>query len=101
MRAGYVGILSIDLHLPESHSLKGKRHDVRSLKADLQHRFGSAVAEVDGHELWQRSMITAALVDRRASDLERRLDEVERFVVAHHETARIAHYAVVTPEDLT
>ena len=69
MGRGYVAIVSIDLHLPTSDSLKAKRGDVRSLKADLQHRFGAAVAEVDHHDLRQRALITAALVDRRSSDL--------------------------------
>ena len=55
MGMGYVGILSVDLHFPEAGSLKGKRKFVRSAKAQLQNRFGASVAEVDHHELWQRS----------------------------------------------
>jgi uncharacterized protein len=100
MGAGFVGILTFDIHLPEAGSLKGKRRDVRSLKADLQHRFGAAVAEVDHHDLWQRMLVTTSLVDRRASDLEHRLADVERYVVAHFDTSRVAHYAIVAPEDL-
>jgi len=100
MGAGFVGILTFDIHLPEAGSLKGKRSDLRSLKADLQHRFGAAVAEVDHHDLWQRMLVTTSLVDRRASDLEHRLADVERYVVAHFETSRVAHYAIVAPEDL-
>lgn len=100
MGAGFVGILTFDIHLPETGSLKGKRRDLRSLKADLQHRFGAAVAEVDHHDLWQRMLVTTALVDRRASDLEHRLADVERYVVAHFDTSRVAHYAIVAPEDL-
>jgi uncharacterized protein YlxP (DUF503 family) len=100
MGAGFVGILTFDIHLPEAGSLKGKRRDLRSLKADLQHRFGAAVAEVDHHDLWQRMLVTTSLVDRRASDLEHRLADVERYVVAHFDTSRVAHYAIVAPEDL-
>jgi uncharacterized protein YlxP (DUF503 family) len=100
MGAGFVGILTFDIHLPEAGSLKGKRSDLRSLKADLQHRFGAAVAEVDHHDLWQRMLVTTSLVDRRASDLEHRLADVERYVVAHFDTSRVAHYAIVAPEDL-
>ena len=100
MSAGFVGILTFDIHLPEAGSLKGKRSDLRSLKADLQHRFGAAVAEVDHHDLWQRMLVTTSLVDRRASDLEHRLADVERYVVAHFDTSRVAHYAIVAPEDL-
>ena len=100
MSAGFVGILTFDIHLPEAGSLKGKRSDLRSLKANLQHRFGAAVAEVDHHDLWQRMLVTTSLVDRRASALEHRLADVERYVVAHFDTSRVAHYAIVAPEDL-
>jgi uncharacterized protein len=100
MSAGFVGILTFDIHLPEAGSLKGKRSDLRSLKANIQQRFGAAVAEVDHHDLWQRMLVTTSLVDRRASDLEHRLADVERYVVAHFDTSRVAHYAIVAPEDL-
>ena len=40
--AGYVGILSVELHFPEAGSLKGKRKYVKSAKAQLQQRFGVA-----------------------------------------------------------
>ena len=73
--AGYVGILSVELHFPEAGSLKGKRKYVKSAKAQLQQRFGAAVAEVDHHDLWQRSrlgtiagcMVTNGLVRRGAN----------------------------------
>jgi uncharacterized protein len=80
MGAGYVGILSVELHFPESGSLKGKRKFVKSAKAQLQNRFGAAVAEVDHHELWQRSRLTIACVAREAREADRLLDEAERYL---------------------
>ena len=80
MAAGYVGILSVELHFPEAGSLKGKRKFVRSAKSQLQHRFGAAVAEVDHHDLWQRSRLTLACVAREAREAERLLDEAERYL---------------------
>ena len=61
MSAGYVGILSVELHFPENGSLKGKRKDLLSAKAQLQRRFGASVAEVDHHELWQRTALAVAV----------------------------------------
>ena len=80
MGAGYVGILSVELHFPEAGSLKGKRKFVKSAKAQLQNRFGAAVAEVDHHELWQRSRLTIACVAREAREADRLLDEAERYL---------------------
>ena len=80
MGAGYVGILSVELHFPEAASLKGKRKFVQSAKAQLHQRLGLAVAEVDHHELWQRSRLTMACVTRVASEADRLLDEAERLL---------------------
>jgi uncharacterized protein YlxP (DUF503 family) len=82
MGAGYVGILSVELHFPESGSLKGKRKHVKSAKAQLQNRFGASVAEVDHHELWQRTRLTLSCVAREYREAEKLLDEAERYLGA-------------------
>jgi len=57
-----VGVLLVDLHLPANHSLKEKRMVLKSLKDRLHHQFNVSVAEVDGHELWQRAGLGVASV---------------------------------------
>jgi uncharacterized protein YlxP (DUF503 family) len=78
--AGYVGILSVELHFPENHSLKGKRKELLSVKAQLQRRFGASVAEVDHHEVWQRARLTLACVSRGHKELQELLDGAERYL---------------------
>jgi len=78
--AGYVGILSVELHFPENHSLKGKRKELLSVKAQLQRRFGASVAEVDHHDVWQRARLTLACVSRGHKELQELLDGVERYL---------------------
>ena len=80
MSAGYVGILSVELHFPESHSLKGKRKELLSVKAQLQRRFGASVAEVDHHDVWQRARLTLACVARGHGELIGLLDGAERYL---------------------
>ena len=80
--AGYVGILAVELHFPESGSLKGKRKHVKSAKAQLQNRFGASVAEVAHHELWQRAGLTVACVAREYGEAERLLADAERYLGA-------------------
>jgi uncharacterized protein YlxP (DUF503 family) len=80
MGAGYVGILSAELHFPENGSLKGKRKYVKSVKAQLQQRFGASVAEVDHHDLWQRARVTLACVARDFGGVEGLLDDAERYL---------------------
>jgi uncharacterized protein YlxP (DUF503 family) len=80
MSAGYVGILSAELHFPESGSLKTKRKDLKSTKAQLIQRFQVAVAEVDHHDTWQRSRLTISCVGRTHADAASVLESVERFI---------------------
>jgi len=80
MGAGYVGTVSVDLHLPAGGSLKDKRRELRRVKETLARRFGCAVAEVDHHDLWQRARITAAVVGRDASDVGGRVEALSRWL---------------------
>jgi uncharacterized protein YlxP (DUF503 family) len=80
MGGGYVGILSVELHFPEAGSLKGKRKYVKSAKAQIQNRFGASVAEVDHHELWQRSRLTLSCVARKHGEVEALLADAERYL---------------------
>jgi uncharacterized protein YlxP (DUF503 family) len=76
----YVCLIEVGLHLNDSHDLKGKRKTVHSLKTQLRQRFGASVAEVDGHDTWQRTTLVCALVGGR--EVSGRADEMERFVEA-------------------
>jgi uncharacterized protein YlxP (DUF503 family) len=78
--AGWVGILSVELHFPESRSLKDKRMHLRSLKAQLQNRVGASIAEVDHHDTWQRARVTLACVAREAGEAGRLLDDADRWL---------------------
>jgi uncharacterized protein YlxP (DUF503 family) len=76
-----VGLLSIELFLPDSQSLKDKRMVLRSVKDRLK-KFNISVAEVDHQQVWQRAGLaivsisnTAELVDKM---LDGALDEIER-----------------------
>ena len=97
MGAGYVGILTVELHFPEAGSLKGKRKYVKSAKAQLQNRFGAAVAEVDHHELWQRSRLTVACVARDHNQAAQLLEEAVRYLDGQEFELVRAEREVVAP----
>ncbi|HEU6445671.1 MAG TPA: DUF503 domain-containing protein [Gaiellaceae bacterium] len=99
MPAGYVGILSVELHFPEAGSLKGKRKHVKSAKAQLQNRFGASVAEVDHHDLWQRSRLTVACVAREHGEAETLLEEAVRFLVGQEYEVVLVEREVMAPGD--
>jgi uncharacterized protein len=99
MGTGYVGILSAELHFPDNHSLKGKRKELLSVKAQLQRRFGAAVAEVDHHDVWQRARLTLSCVAREHAELQGLLDGAERFLASQAFELTRVDREVVTLDD--
>ena len=76
----FVCLIEIELHFPEGGSLKAKRKEIVSLKAQLQRRFGAAVSETEHHDLWQRATLTAALVGRDQAVVCDAAAKLERYV---------------------
>lgn len=72
-----VGVLTLELRLENSHSLKDKRHVVQSLKDRLRTKFNVAVAEIDHQDLWQRAAIAAVTVSSDHVHAEKVLRSVE------------------------
>jgi uncharacterized protein YlxP (DUF503 family) len=73
-----IGVITLELRLDESHSLKDKRHFVKSLKDRLRTKFNVAVAEIDYQDLWQRGLVAAVTVSPDRSHAEQVLQHVER-----------------------
>ena len=78
MGAGFVGILTADLHLPHAQSLKQKRREVLRVKQGLARHVGASVAEVDHHDLWQRCRISLAVVSQEAGEVAEQLERASR-----------------------
>ena len=72
-----IGVLTLELRLENSHSLKDKRHVVESLKTRLRNKFNVAVAEIDHQDLWQRAAIAAVTVSSDHVHAEKVLRSVE------------------------
>jgi uncharacterized protein len=71
-----VGLLTLELHLPEAQSLKDKRQVVRSLKERLRAHFNVAVAELDFEEVWQRSVVGVVTLSNEEQHVEESLQKV-------------------------
>lgn len=72
-----VGLLTFELHVPDSRSLKGKRQTLRRVKDRLRSRFNVSVAEQERHQaLWQRAGLLVAAVATDRDALERLFESV-------------------------
>lgn len=72
-----IGVLTLEIHVEHSHSLKEKRHVVKSLKDRLRERFNVSVSEIDFLDSWQNSVIAAVTVSADRIRAEQVLTAVE------------------------
>ncbi len=76
-----IGLLTLEIHLPYSHSLKEKRAVLRKIRDRLRSRFNVAVAELDHRDVWQVATLGVVSI----SDSEPLLDAVLRDVLRESE----------------
>jgi uncharacterized protein len=65
-----IGLLTLEIHIPDARSLKDKRQVIRSLKDRLRANFNVAVAELDHQDLWQRSRVGVVSISGDGRHLE-------------------------------
>ncbi|MGO8863170.1 MAG: DUF503 domain-containing protein [Acidimicrobiales bacterium] len=82
--------LSVELHIPDTASLKAKRTVIKHLVETARVRFGVAAAEVSFQDQWQRSELGFAAVASTVGHVEEVLDATERFVWSHPEVTVIS-----------
>jgi uncharacterized protein YlxP (DUF503 family) len=75
-----VGISRITFIIPEGMSLKAKRKVVKSLVEKCRHRFNASVAEVDDHELYQRTTLAIAVVGKDGRTVNAVLDKIAEYM---------------------
>jgi uncharacterized protein YlxP (DUF503 family) len=87
-----VGVLTLEIQLPYSHSLKEKRAVLRKMRDRLRSRFNVAVAELDHQDVWQHAVLGVVSI----SNSRPLLESVFRQVLA--ETEHILGHDVASHE---
>lgn len=75
-----IGLLTIELQVPESGSLKHKRRVVRSLVARIRQGYNVSVAEVGHLDSWQLATLAVTCVSAEASVVQQVMQRVVEFV---------------------
>jgi uncharacterized protein YlxP (DUF503 family) len=94
----FVCLVELRLRFPEASDLKSKRKQMQSLKVQLRQRFGASVAEVEGHDKWQRGTLLCALVGGR--DVEDRGAALQRFAESRLPDGCTAERDLLSLEDI-
>ena len=71
-----VGLLTLELHIQHAQSLKDKRQVLRSLKDRLRAKFNVAVAELQYHDTWQRSVVGIVTISNEEHHVKESLQQV-------------------------
>jgi uncharacterized protein len=71
-----VGLLTLELHIPDAQSLKDKRQVVRSLKDRLRRHFNVAVAEMEYQDVWSRAIVGVVTLSTAEQHVEESLQLV-------------------------
>ena len=76
----HLAVVLVEVHIPQSRSLKEKRAAVKPIVEGLRQRFGLSVAEVGYQDKWQRAQIGFAVVSASHSHASEVLGAAERWI---------------------
>ncbi|MGH9276599.1 MAG: DUF503 domain-containing protein [Acidimicrobiales bacterium] len=76
----HFAVVQVDLHIPQSRSLKEKRGAIKPIVEGLRHRFHLSAAEVGYQDKWQRALVGFAVVSETYVRAEEVVGAVERWV---------------------
>ncbi len=86
-----VAVLTVDLYLPGSASLKDKRAILRQLKDRLANKFNISIAEVDYQDKWQRAQLGVAQVGSDYKFLEKSMNTILQVIDENDATEVTEH----------
>ncbi len=78
-----VGVLYLTIYLPESHSLKEKRSQIKPMISRLHKEFNVSVAEVNYQDVWQSCELLVACAASDGRQAEIVLTHVLQFYESH------------------
>lgn len=80
-----VGILTVELFIANSSTLKAKRQILNSIKTRLRDSFNIALAEIGYHDKWQKAALGIVTVGTEKAFVNGLLDRVLEFVKSYHD----------------
>jgi uncharacterized protein YlxP (DUF503 family) len=66
-----IGLLTLEIYIPYSHSLKEKRKSLNKIKDRVKNKFNVAFAELDFLNKWQRSKIGLVTISTQKIMIEK------------------------------
>lgn len=80
----HIGILYLDLFIPDSQSLKDKRQVIKSLKDKARQIFNVSVAEIGDLDKWQMAHLAFAMIGNDQHHIDRNLQTIPGFIESNY-----------------
>jgi uncharacterized protein YlxP (DUF503 family) len=87
-----IGACRIDIHLPESQSLKDKRRIIKSIITRLQNEFRISVAEVENLDTWQVATIGITCVSNHSGHAGDIINNAIDFIIQNYPQVQITNH---------
>jgi uncharacterized protein YlxP (DUF503 family) len=88
----FIATAKITLHLPENHSLKGKRQAIKPIIDRVKNHFNVAIAEVGEQDRWQVAEIGVCCVSGDGRHATEMLSKVIAFVESSRFDTEVADF---------
>lgn len=75
-----IGLLKLKIGIEWAFSLKDKRQAVKSTKDKIRAKFNVSTAEVDDHDIYNRSTIAVVMVNKDKSYIEKSFHNIVNFI---------------------
>jgi len=86
-----IGVLELELFIPESNSLKDRRMVLHSLKARLRNEFNIAVSQIDEGDKWQKAVLAVVGVERSRQQMNSTISRIVNFIESSGKVSLIDH----------
>ncbi len=79
-----LGLLQLDIIIPESNNLKEKRSTIKSLKETIRKRFNVSIAETGKLDKWSRSEISITKVSNEAKFIRQEFQKIQNDIESRY-----------------
>jgi uncharacterized protein len=90
----HIGVCTIELRLPENHSLKGKRSVIKSISTRVSREFNVSIAEVEAQDVWQKAVLGVSCVSSSADYAHGQLERVVQWIEANRPDVLLLDYSI-------
>jgi len=73
-----LGLLQLDIFLPESQSLKDKRSVIKSLRETVRRKFNVSIAETGEQDKWGKSQLSISKVSNQSALIRKEFQNIQK-----------------------